>query len=204
MYAFQGPLMLVGLNHITTLSLIVSLVLHVCGKFSILSYRIQNIQIQSKDNLNRKIEDFVTDHIKLIRMANSINSALEVILLIDLTQTSIRMAVLIYSALLSPEANLVGTFTYVLYILLVTSLLYLYSFIGERLAYESTKVTEAYYDTEWQELSVRNQKLLLLAMRSGRRTLYLTAGKVYNFSLYGFIHIMKTSFGYVSLLRTLT
>ncbi|KOC69717.1 hypothetical protein WH47_07904 [Habropoda laboriosa] len=30
-------------------------------------------------------------------------------------------------------------------------------------------------------------------MRSGRRTLYLTAGKVYNFSLYGFIHVSITN-----------
>ncbi|CAK9805266.1 hypothetical protein ANTPLA_LOCUS4396 [Anthophora plagiata] len=136
-------------------------------------------------------------------MTNFLNSALDIILLIELVQTIIRTAILIYMALLNPEADAMTTFTYFFYALIVTSLLYVYSYIGEQISYESTKVTEAYYDIEWHHLSVYNQKLMLIAVSAGQKTLYVTAGKVYRFSLSGFIQIMKTCFGYVSLLRTL-
>ncbi|XP_017883369.2 uncharacterized protein LOC108626927 [Ceratina calcarata] len=203
MYFYQFPLMFIAMCHISSVSLLLSLEMHVCSKFSILSYRIQTIPTKSGINLNKKIKEFVNGHVQLISTANSINSALEIFLLIELLQTSIRMAVLIYMMLINPNGDLVSAFTYGLYIAIVTAILYLYSFIGEHLSYESTKVSEAYYDTDWHNLSADNQKLLLLAMSSGRRTLHVTAGKFYTFSLNGFIDIVRTSFGYVSLLRAL-
>ncbi|XP_076766929.1 uncharacterized protein LOC143433478 [Xylocopa sonorina] len=187
MYLYQSPLVFVALCHISAVSLLLSLVLHVCGKFSILSYRIQNILTRSDINLNKEIKSFVIAHTKLMVTTNFINSALQIFLLIELLQTSIRMAVLIYMILLNPTKNLVSTLTYGLYILIVTSILYLYSFMGERLSYESSKINEAYYDTDWHNLSAHNQKLLLLVMSFGRQTLYITAGKFYTFSLNGFI-----------------
>ncbi|CAK9810337.1 hypothetical protein ANTQUA_LOCUS6406 [Anthophora quadrimaculata] len=136
-------------------------------------------------------------------MTNFLNSSLDLLLLIELVQTIIRTAVLIYTAFLNPDATLVTTITYILYSLLVVSLLYVYSYIGEQMTDESMKVTEAYFDIEWHRLSHYNQKLMLIAVCAGQRTLYVTAGKVYRFSLSGFIQIMKTCFGYVSLLQTL-
>ncbi|XP_060821373.1 uncharacterized protein LOC132910029 [Bombus pascuorum] len=203
MYLYQFPLMFIALSHISAISLLVNLVLHICGKFSILSYRIQNIATNSNVNLDNVIKEFVTAHVKLITTANSINSALQVFLLVELLQTTIRMATIIYMMLLNPSESFVSTLTYGLYISIIISMLYLYSFIGEQLSNESMKVSEAFYATDWNNLSLHNQKLLLLVMSLGRRTLHVTAGKFYTFSLYGFIDVMKTSFGYVSLLRTL-
>lgn len=51
------------------------------------------------------------------------------------------------------------------------------------------KVSEAFYNTNWNSLSVDNQKLLLLVMTNGRHVLHVTAGKIYTFSLYGFIDV---------------
>lgn len=53
------------------------------------------------------------------------------------------------------------------------------------------KVSEAFYATDWNNLSLHNQKLLLLVMSLGRQTLHVTAGKFYTFSLYGFIDVSK-------------
>ncbi|XP_043513329.1 uncharacterized protein LOC122530440 [Frieseomelitta varia] len=178
MYLYQFPLVFLALNHISAISTLINLVLHICGKFSILSYRIRNIPTNVNVHLDNVIEEFVVAHIKLTTTVNSINSAFQIFLLLELSQTSIRMAVLIYMMLLNPS----GSFIFHI---------------------QSTKVSEAFYITDWNDLSVRNQKLFLLAMSVGRRTLHVTAGKFYIFSLNGFIGIMKTSFGYVSLLRAL-
>ncbi|CAL7944634.1 unnamed protein product [Xylocopa violacea] len=66
MFLYQFPLMFIALCHINAVSLLLSLVLHVCGKFSILSYRIKNIPIKSHVNLDNKIKELVIAHIKLI------------------------------------------------------------------------------------------------------------------------------------------
>nr|XP_034195545.1 uncharacterized protein LOC117611639 [Osmia lignaria] len=202
MFVYQLPIMFVALFHTNTVSLIFNLVMHVCGKFSILSHRIQNIQVDSLsvNQFTSKIKELVNTHLKLIVMTKMLNSALDIILLIELIQTSIRMGVLVY--MLSTEmGNFLNTLRYTLYIIAVTAILYLYSYIGECMAQESTRVIEAYYDFNWLKLSIKDQKTLLLCMITGRRPMYITAGKVYIFSLFGFIGILKTSFGFVSLLQ---
>ncbi|XP_012146759.2 odorant receptor 82a-like [Megachile rotundata] len=191
LYAYELPIMCIGIFHITSISLLLSLVLHVCGKFSILSYRIQNIVEDSENGYQSKVKELVERHVELIMTANALNSALQLILALELLQTSVRMAVLMYTILLLPSDDLVDIFTYGLYVMIVTLMLYLYSYIGEQLQYESTKVNDAYYDANWLKLSTRDQKLLLYCMCNGRRTLSLTAGKFYSFSLFGFIKVSK-------------
>ncbi|XP_046141398.1 odorant receptor 82a-like [Osmia bicornis bicornis] len=204
MYVYQFPMLFVALFHTNTVSLIFNLVLHVCGKFSILSHRIQNIQVDSLsvNQFPSIIKELVNKHLKLIVMARMLNSALDTILLIELIQTSIRMGVLVYM-LSTNMGNFLNALRFTLYIIAVTSILYLYSYIGECMAQESTRVIEAYYDFNWLKLSTKDQKTLLLCMITGRRTMYITAGKIYVFSLFGFIGILKTSFGFVSLLQAL-
>ncbi|CAL7944633.1 unnamed protein product [Xylocopa violacea] len=204
MYLYQFPLVFIALCHISAVSLVLSMVLHVCGKFSILSYRIKNITAISQVNLDSKIKELVIAHIKIMMTANSINSALQIFLLIDLIQTTIRMAIVTYMMLVNPDENFVSRFTYSLYMTLITSILFLYCFMGERLSHESSKVWEAYFDTDWHNLSIHDQKSMLLVMSSGRQIMHVTAGKLYTFSLIGFIGVVKTAFGYVSLLRALT
>ncbi|XP_046141399.1 uncharacterized protein LOC114878431 [Osmia bicornis bicornis] len=138
MYVYQLPLLFVALFHTNTVSLIFNLVLHVCGKFSILSHRIQNIQVDSLsvNQFPNRIKQLVKTHLKLIVTAKMLNSALDTILLIELIQTSIRMGVLVYMLSVTEIGNFLNTLRYSLYITAVTSMLYLYSYIGECLAQE--------------------------------------------------------------------
>ncbi|CAL7944632.1 unnamed protein product [Xylocopa violacea] len=204
MYLYQFPLTHIGFSHTAAVSMILSMVLHICGKFSVLSYRVQNIPVKSNMDLNSRIKELVLAHLKLLVTANLINSALQFFLLVDLTQTVVRLGFAMYVMLLNATENIMGNLTYFFYVTIVILILYLYSFIGERLLYETTKVSEAYYDTDWHNLSIHNKKLLLLVMCVARQPMHFMAGKFYTFSLNGFIGIIKTAFGYVSLLRTVT
>ncbi|XP_076388035.1 odorant receptor 82a-like [Megachile rotundata] len=201
MYLYQFPVVWVGLFHTTTASLILNLALHVCGKFSILSYRIQNIVEDSEKSFQVKVKELVRRHVELIAVANTINSALQYILALELLQSSIRVAVSLYTILMLRDDQIFELCTFVMYTSIIMLMLYIYSFIGEQLQTESIKVNDAYYEANWLKLSTRGQKLLLQCMCNGRRTLNLTAAKFYSFSLFGFISIMKTCFGFVSLLR---
>ncbi|XP_012146762.2 uncharacterized protein LOC105663321 isoform X1 [Megachile rotundata] len=189
MYMYQIPLMPTGVFHLSTIILILNLVLHVCGKFSILSYRIRNIgKNDSEQPLQLKVKELVERHVELIAVANTINSALQFILALELLQTSIRLAVVLYTILMLRDDQVVEFLTYGLYVMLVTCMLYLYSYLGEQLQYESTRVNDAYYEVNWLKMSTHDQKLLLYCMGNGRITLSLTAGKFYVFSLFGFIN----------------
>ncbi|XP_076283515.1 uncharacterized protein LOC143210505 [Lasioglossum baleicum] len=90
-----------------------------------------------------------------------------------------------------------------LYSVLVAAWLYLYSYIGEQLLYESLNVGDAFYDTDWTDIAARDRKSLVICMLNGQQPQYLMAGKFYKFTLFGFSEIVKSSMAFLSVLRTI-
>ncbi|XP_076181190.1 odorant receptor 9a-like [Ptiloglossa arizonensis] len=92
-------------------------------------------------------------------------------------------------------------YNFLIYATDVVAFIYLYSYIGEQLMYESRKIGDAFYDINWPEVAGSDRKALLMCIMNGQRTMSITAGRFYTFSLFGFSGIMKTSMGGLSMLR---
>ena len=73
LYLYQFPVTCVAVYHATLASFIVSLVLHFCGRLSVLSYRIRNISTESHRAFNDGIQKAVATHLELIEYVSVFN-----------------------------------------------------------------------------------------------------------------------------------
>ncbi|XP_043264916.1 uncharacterized protein LOC122404758 [Colletes gigas] len=67
--------------------------------------------------------------------------------------------------------------------------------------HKSQKVGDAFYNINWPEVNCNDRKALLTCIVNGQKTMHITAGRFYVFSLFGFTGIMKTSMAGFSMLR---
>ncbi|XP_047370319.1 odorant receptor 13a-like isoform X1 [Vespa velutina] len=204
LYIFQLPYIYCGFCHTVTTCVILTLVLHICGKLSMMRRRILMLDTKPKDQLNDAIRRHVQSHIQLIWMVKSIEKIFNVVILLDLVQNSIRLGLSSYVTLVSKDnkSEFVVMCTFASYAAVVFLLIFEYCFIGEYLMQESKKLAESYYHCNWAEMPQNCKTSLLICIICSQTYLNLTAGKFYTFSLYGFTGIVKTSMAYLSMLRT--
>ena len=66
--------------------------------------------------------------------------------------------------------------------------------INRTINVQSQKVGDAFYAIDWPAVENNDRKSLLICILNGYKTLYVTAGKVYTFSLSGFTSVSITIF----------
>ncbi|XP_076634704.1 odorant receptor 43a-like [Colletes latitarsis] len=200
-YVYQFPLMYVPVFHVAEVGLIVNLTLHLCAKLSILVYRIRNIQIDSTKSFKDGIKETVIMHLKLKEYSETLNNNFNMILLIELMSCGIRLGLSLYLVLIKLDVDKIATMNFIIHTFVVGAFLYLYSYVGEQLVYESQQLGDAFYNVRWIEVDSNERKALLMCMMNGQKTMYITAGKFYTFSLFGFTEIVKSSMACFSMLR---
>ncbi|KAG7203379.1 hypothetical protein KM043_013450 [Ampulex compressa] len=137
LYVCQMPCAYTGLVHTTTVCLIVTLVLHICGKLSVLSCRIRNLRAIEINQWNNVMADMVQMHLKLVWMVKSIDDVFHLVLLLELMVTSIRLGVYMYMFMVNIDtAQFSWICTFLVYLTMMLIFLYAYCFIGEQLIQE--------------------------------------------------------------------
>ncbi|KAG7203376.1 hypothetical protein KM043_013449 [Ampulex compressa] len=203
LYICQMPCAYTGLVHTSTVCIIVTLVLHICGKLSVLSYRIRNLGAIEINQWNNAMADMVQMHLKLVWMVKSIDDVFHLVLLVELVMTSARLGLYMYMFMVNIDtAQFSWICTFLVYLTMMLIFLYAYCFIGEQLIQECRNLHDAYYYSNWEEMPKSYRKCLLICMIYAQKALHLTAGKFYIFSMEGFTELIKTSMAYVSMLRS--
>ncbi|XP_071637394.1 odorant receptor 4-like isoform X2 [Temnothorax longispinosus] len=203
MYLYLFPLIYISVCHMAAICLLVILVFHICGELSILSYRIRHVGEYSQAAVADRIRSFVRMHLKIIWMAKSVDDTFNLILLDELVGNSIVLAISLYYVIMNLEVSEVATlFTFTFFAIIALVMLFGYCLIGDQLTQQCISVQDAYYECNWYEMPHGCKKCLLICMIRGQVMLYLTAGRFYMFSLNSFTDVIKTSLGYLSLLRT--
>nr|XP_033333838.1 uncharacterized protein LOC117224806 [Megalopta genalis] len=201
-YIFQLPAAYVGVYHAAEASLIVTSTLHVCGKLSVLACRIRMSLTQSSGHFQQRMKTIVIEHLELLEFSNILNDCFHHILLIEYLNCSFRLGVSMYVVIIMLAKDTVAAVNFILYSIIVAAWLYLYSYIGEQLVHESQQVGEAFYVTDWTNIANRDRRSLTICLINGQKAEYLTAGKFYRFTLFGFSNIVKSSMAFLSVLRT--
>nr|AXM05310.1 odorant receptor [Campoletis chlorideae] len=93
-------------------------------------------------------------------------------------------------------------FTYVMLIASISLNLYLYCHIGEVLKEQCQTVGKAAYMIDWYKLPAKTSLDLIMIMNMSAKPRQLTAGGMMEISRISFASIMKTSFAYLNMLRT--
>nr|QHN69116.1 odorant receptor 28b [Sirex noctilio] len=202
-YVCQVPIVpLVTFGYTGTDCLLVTLMLHVCGQLSALSHRVKEVTT-SPLGYRHVIRELVTNHLRLIRLVNILDSAFNLLLLQQLVGITIILCLVGYNVIANSEdGQKAHLFTHLLYASSMLLLLFGYCLIGECLINESVNIGNAFYDCNWYEVPPKHLKLFLVCMARSQSPLVLTAGRFYIFSLQSFTDVMKTSMAYLSMLRT--
>ncbi|XP_011684702.1 PREDICTED: uncharacterized protein LOC105448039 [Wasmannia auropunctata] len=95
--------------------------------------------------------------------------------------------------------------TYVVLYIAVTFNIFILCYVGELVAEKYKKIGEISYMIDWHRLSGRKGlDLILIIAVSNQTSIKLSAGNFFELSLSTFCDVVKTSFGYLNMLRTLT
>ncbi|XP_076659045.1 odorant receptor 43a-like isoform X2 [Halictus rubicundus] len=201
-YIYQFPIAFLAMYHAAEASLIVTSTLHVCARLSVLARRIRMFLTESPAHFQKRMRTIVIEHLELTEMSGFLNDCFQHLLVIEYLNCSFRLGISMYVVLITLGKDMVASVNFILYTIIVAAWLYLYSYIGEQLTYESQNIGDAFYDIDWTEIANRDRKSLVICVMNGQRAQYLMAGKFYRYTLFGFSDIVKTSVAFFSVLRT--
>ncbi|OXU20625.1 hypothetical protein TSAR_001148, partial [Trichomalopsis sarcophagae] len=173
-----------------------------------------------------KIKQLVQRHVHLISFVETIESSFNLIILAQTICLTLIICCLGFNIIMEKQINYfqkhneqkyysqsLGTESNDSPILPVVSLggstltilmhMLVYCFASEILAMHSEGISEAAYDCDWYTLPVNCAREIIPIMVRASYPLKLSAGKFFYLSLNAFLSIVKTSFGYVSVLLAL-
>ncbi|XP_018396295.1 PREDICTED: odorant receptor 13a-like [Cyphomyrmex costatus] len=207
-YIWQLPFVFISaFGQSTADCIMVTLVFHICGQMSVLALRINNIDTEVRD-CGPEMRHVIFMHVRLLRMGKIIGKAFSATLLAHLLGATALVCILGYQILTNlnkdDDAGVLVPLLikFLLYKFLVLLVLYAHCIVGENLLTESAKVCEAFYNCRWYDMSKNNAQMLILCMARSQRPLCLIAGKFTMFCLSTLTDVLKTSMGYLSVLRS--
>ncbi|XP_018364113.1 PREDICTED: odorant receptor Or2-like [Trachymyrmex cornetzi] len=205
-YVWQIMFAFVSASGHTADCIMVTLVYHICGQMSVLALRINNIDTEVCD-CGPEMQHVMLMHVRLLRMGKIIGKVFSATLLVHLLGATSLVSILGYQMLSSLSKGETGVapllVKFFLFIFLVLLVLYAHCLVGENLLTESAKVGEAFYNCRWYDMSKNNARMLVLCMARSQKPLCLIAGKFTMFCLRTLTDVLKTSMGYLSVLRSL-
>ncbi|KAL6441747.1 hypothetical protein ACFW04_003683 [Cataglyphis niger] len=192
-----------------------ALLQHSCGMMATLSHHLENSIVYDKskcvdgnyifDNKRDKdvenIVQCVQLQIRIERLIQLIESTFVICLIIDMglgVLFQCSACVMIVTRMNAMEMMRNGPL-----LLLQSSRIFFYSWIGQEIINHSSQVPVAAYNGIWYQTSLRAKKMFLFLLMKCQKPYRLTVAKLYVISLEGYSMIMKTSVSYVTLMISL-
>ncbi|XP_015436275.1 PREDICTED: odorant receptor 13a [Dufourea novaeangliae] len=188
------------------------LVLHLCGQLTVLRAALENLANATKENDFAKFQErlafIVCRHNQLSRFAVIVEDCFNLTLLVQILIGTAMLCLTGYRMLSSvgeEDADLpvVGLIFYILHVICTMLHLFIYCYVGEALVTESTGLGQSTYDCNWYDLPPKQAVSLVLIICRAKVSFQITAGKFSPFSLKLFSAVIKTSAGYLSVLRAM-
>ncbi|XP_043471772.1 odorant receptor 13a-like [Leptopilina heterotoma] len=190
---------------------------HICGIFSVLRYRLENIiknsdlefsenrTSKNDEQIIREVSLCIAYHREAIKHAECVESIYGLALFLQLSACLILLSATSYVAAVKLE-----TFNEFMQILpfAMGQVIHLFynSLPGQKLINFSEAIGDSVNSAQWYRMPVKAQKLLILLMvRSFRRPCTIQAfGGIFTLSMESFSSGMKTSFSYFTVLLSMS
>ncbi|XP_046829256.1 odorant receptor 22c-like [Vespa crabro] len=175
--------------------------MHLCGQFEVLRMNFANLE--NKKNLScKKIGVLVRRHCHLIRLADNLEEAFNMIILIQLLMSALLLCVEGFQMLVSLDANdIIATTKHAVLIVTLLVQIFIYSYAGNMLESKSADLVLGVYDSPWYTFDTSVIKNLAFVIFYGRIPRQVTAGKFVSMNFFTFKEIIKASGSYISVLR---
>ncbi|XP_019883396.1 odorant receptor 85c-like isoform X1 [Camponotus floridanus] len=181
--------------------------MHACGRLEVLMQWIEHLVDGREDfhDLDERLSMIVQQHIRILRFISLTDKVLREISIVEIAGCTLNMCFLGYYTIMEWDSN--DPARYITYIVLLLSFIFnifIFCYIGELIAEQCKKIGEVSYMIEWYRLPGRKSLALVLIIAMSRSSIKFTAGNYFELSLCTFSDVVKTSVGYLNMLRTLT
>nr|WQM56470.1 odorant receptor 12 [Apis cerana cerana] len=187
-----------------TKSACLMLCLHMCGLLKILTNKIVDLTNDSDEQIvQEKIVHIVEYQTRIKEFLNQLDQFVPAIYLIEVVIQVLIICIIGYCIIMEWEdSNAMAMVIYVVF--QVTCVIGTFSvcYVGQLLLDESENIRQAYNTLNWYRLPVKKARSLILLIIMSNYPIKVTAGKIVDISLITFTDIVKTSVGYLNILRT--
>ncbi|XP_011686089.1 PREDICTED: odorant receptor 13a-like [Wasmannia auropunctata] len=192
-------------------SMIVVYMEHACSIFAVAGFRFQTlsrnvrddaISITSPDDVYyQKIAISVYAHWRALRFAELLESTFYVTFAVQILIVTIAMSITLLQIVLRLD-EVLEAMRYTLFVIVQVVHLFYFSMQGQRLIDHSVQMRDKIYNSSWYNIPAKSQRLLLYVMRRSMQPNFLSAGKIYIFSLKSFTTVVQSSVSYFTVLAS--
>ncbi|KAI4496002.1 hypothetical protein M0802_008217 [Mischocyttarus mexicanus] len=179
---------------------------HICGIFAAVGFRLENFlkdqtdSISSVDHLsNHKcletIRYSIRNHASALKFAELIESCFSITLLLQAGSSLICMSISLYQILIVLKKS-TESVRFIVFVIAQLVHLFCMCYPGQRMIDYSTDIRIKAYNGLWYKAPLAINKLLILIIRKSLEPSFLTAGKLFIFSLESYATILQTSTSY--------
>ncbi|XP_011686087.1 PREDICTED: odorant receptor 13a-like isoform X2 [Wasmannia auropunctata] len=178
---------------------------HVCSLFATVGFRFENlfcnsdetlkIADDSNDTYRKRTAFFVHAHREAIKLAELLEDTFTVPFAIQMLIVTVGISITLLQVT-QQQGDILESVRYVVYVIGQLIHLFILSFEGQKLIDHSLQTCDKIYGSSWYEVSASTQKLIMLVMMKSVRPSFLSAGKIYIFSLESFTTVLQTSMSY--------
>ncbi|XP_043282806.1 odorant receptor 2a-like [Venturia canescens] len=191
---------------ISSCSLAATFVWHACGQIDVIMNRLQTM-FDNLDGdvelLNTRVSVVVKYHVRLLRLADTIDNALSEICLTEVVSSTFFFCSLGWRLTHQLRAHdYVAIVTYGVYIVTITYNLFIFCYIGEILKGQCAQIGENTYLSDWWKMPGKTGQAMVLVIAMASIPRGLTAGGIMELSVTNFVSIIKTSVAYIRLIMS--
>ncbi|KAG5346840.1 OR33A protein, partial [Acromyrmex charruanus] len=152
------------------------------------------------DVYDRKIADSVYAHQRALWFAKLLENTFYIAFGIQIMIVTIAMSISLLQIVMQIE--IAETMRYTAYVISQLVHLFCYSLQGQKLIDHSLQMRNKIYNCSWYNIPAKSQRLLLYVMQRSMQPNFLSAGKIYVFSLKSFTTVVKSSVSYFTVLAS--
>ncbi|XP_063992614.1 odorant receptor 22c-like [Diachasmimorpha longicaudata] len=185
-------------------ALIFSAALHLCGQFEVLNQKLEDMSDgESHWEQKRRIEEYSKRHNKLLTLGNEVNNIVSLIMFSEFFCNGLLISLSGISILTSVKNGKVDSddISFGIRICIWYGELFMYSYVGEKLASQADKSHSTIYNCPWYSMSVNIAKEIKIIMMRNNSFCYLTAGGIFVINFEAFKEITRIMFSCFSVLK---
>ncbi|XP_011308629.1 odorant receptor 13a-like [Fopius arisanus] len=181
---------------------------HICGQVRVMKLKLKRLEesaCERSNDLDDAIWSVIHCHVKILKLIENTRNGLWEICLIEVTYSAIVMCWLEFYCLREwSNSDSLALVTYASLFISLTFNIFTLCLIGEVAKNECSSVAELTYNIAWYHIPPKQLTSFILIIAMARYSRNLSAGGMVEMTLQSFATVLKTSFMYFQMLRTVT
>ncbi|KAL0129903.1 hypothetical protein PUN28_001866 [Cardiocondyla obscurior] len=182
-------------------SLILAIILHICGQMEVLKIEFNNYDVKNK---SKSFSALALRHYYLIEHAELLVNVISFVLLLQMLFSCLFVSLMGFQFILALKTNdavMIFKTTIVLTALMLQ--LFFYSIVGDYLKYQMEEVGHSIYNCNWYDFPLILMRNVLFVIMRSQQPVQLLAGRFFVVDIKSYMAIVKSAISYISVLRVM-